>query len=181
MMACRHGILFSPVAAELPPMREPDFMNLDQKAETTLFELAPVRVARSTGNNADASAYKVVSVRLRQAEFICFAEQTSSAGMTNNQALRIAARRIAGFLETDEATRATLRDISRSISTISRTLSILNREAAASGVVDMEALAQERLAFGKQFVRLEEKLRVVLNVSQRRQDGMALLQKASRQ
>ena len=156
-------------------------MDLDQKAEATLFELAPVRVARSTGNNPDASGYKVVSVRLRQAEYVGFAEQAAKAGMTNNLALRIAARRIAGFLETDEATRATLRDISRSISAISRALSLMNREAADSGTIDMAALASERLEFGKQFARLEEKLRVVLNVSLRRQDGMALLQKASRQ
>ena len=94
---------------------------------------------------------------------------------------RIAARRIAGFLETDEQTRSMLRDISRSISGISRSLNLLNREAAASGTVDMEAMSRERLAFGKQFVRLEEKLRVVLNVSLRRQDGMAMLKKASRQ
>lgn len=156
-------------------------MSLEQKIEATLFELKPMRVARSADSIVDSGGYKVVSVRLRQAEFLCFAEQAASAGMTNNQALRIAARRIAGFLETDEQTRSMLRDISRSISGISRSLNLLNREAAASGTVDMEAMSRERLAFGKQFVRLEEKLRVVLNVSLRRQDGMAMLKKASRQ
>lgn len=156
-------------------------MSLDQKVEATLFELTPARVARSGSSSLDPSGYKVVSVRLRQAEFLCFAEQAADAGMTNNQALRIAARRIAGFLEIDEQTRGMLRDISRSIAGISQNLNRLNRDAATFGNVDMSAVARERLAFGEQFVRLDEKLRVVLNVSQRRQDGMAMLKKASRQ
>ena len=163
------------------PELEMCFMDLDQKVEATLFELAPVRVSRSTNRSADPGSYKVVSVRLRHAEYVCFAEQAASSGMTNNQALRIAARRIAGFLETDEETRVLLRDISRSISGISRILTRLNSVAAASGTVDMAVISRERLAFGEQFVRLEDKLRVVLNVSQRRQDGMTMLKQAARQ
>ncbi|OWK25762.1 hypothetical protein AJ87_06900 [Rhizobium yanglingense] len=46
---------------------------------------------------ADPTAYKIVSIRLRQAEHECFASQTEAIGVTH-KASRIAARRIAGFL-----------------------------------------------------------------------------------
>jgi type IV secretion system T-DNA border endonuclease VirD1 len=151
------------------------------ETDPLLFQIASAPRRRARNCDIDPNGYKVVSVRLREPEFLCFSEQVADAGLTNNQAMRIAARRIAGFLETDEETRALLREISANISGISQNLSRLNRQAANSGTVDMAALASERLAFGQQFVRLEDKLRVVLNVSLRRQDGMTMLKKAARQ
>lgn len=154
-------------------------MKLGNEDESLLFQMSTVQRRKPKESEVNPAGYKVVSVRLREPEFLCFAEQVANAGMSNNQALRIAARRIAGFLETDEETRALLREISDSISAISQNLSRLNRQAANIGTIDMAALAQERLAFGQQAVRLDEKLRVVLNVSLRRQDGMTMLKKAS--
>ena len=151
------------------------------ETDPLLFQIPPVPRRRLRNSEIDPAGYKVVSVRLREPEFLCFAEQVADAGMTNNQAMRIAARRIAGFLETDEETRTLLREISVGINTVSQNLIRMNRLAANSGVIDMAALASERLAFGQQFVRLEDKLRIVLNVSQRRQDGMAMLKKVARQ
>ena len=136
---------------------------------------------RSSELSRGTDPYKVVSVRLRTAEFAGFEEQTAQAGLTKNLALRIAARRIAGFLETDANTLTLLREISQHIAEISRGLTRLNKACAASGTVDMAELATLRRAFGDEFVRLEDMLRVILNVSMRRQDGLALLKKASAQ
>jgi type IV secretion system T-DNA border endonuclease VirD1 len=135
---------------------------------------------RSRVQPIETSGYRVVSVRLRHAEFVGFAEHVKQSGMTNNQALRIAARRIAGFLETDDETRQQLRAISNGLYSISSNLNRLYKAARETGAVDMDELQRERIAFGDKFAQLDEKLRVVLNVSKRRQDGKAMLQKAAR-
>ncbi len=156
-------------------------MKLGNEDESLLFQISTASRRRPLNSEINPGGYKVVSVRLREPEYLCFAEQVAEAGLTNNQAMRIAARRIAGFLETDEETRTLLREVSSGLNAISQNLSRLNKQAANIGTIDLAALAQERLAFGQQSVRLDEKLRVVLNVSLRRQDGMTMLKKASRQ
>ncbi|MGO6944728.1 DNA mobilization endonuclease VirD1/MobC family subunit, partial [Rhizobium johnstonii] len=65
-----------------------------------MFSVSPVRRRRSA-EIVDPLGYKIVSVRLRSAEFESFSEQLRALGLTSNLALRIAARRIAGFLEID--------------------------------------------------------------------------------
>ncbi|KSV64571.1 hypothetical protein N183_34975 [Sinorhizobium sp. Sb3] len=124
--------------------------------------------------------YKIVSVRLREAEFLSFAEQANALGLTNNMALRIAARRIAGFLEIDSESRLSLQEISRSIGEMAGSLAHLRQVAQRSNVVDLEALNSQRAAFGKEFMALEFLLRQLLSTSKRRRDGRAMLIEASR-
>ena len=119
--------------------------------------------------------YKIVSIRLRQAEFECFSEQARALGLTHNLALRIAARRIAGFLEVDAETRQLLRQVSSNIGEISFNLSRLSRLAEREGSVDMRKLDEQRKAFGREFAVLDDRLQMLLNISKRRIDGRAML------
>jgi len=127
---------------------------------------------------ANHGGYKVVSVRLRHAEFVSFSEQVQKAGLTHNLALRIVARRVAGFLELDSETRQTLRQVSTNIGEISQSLSMLQRDAQRAGSRDVEKLFEVRAAFGREFAVLDDKLQQLLNVSKRRVDGQALLKRA---
>ncbi|MGY4456028.1 hypothetical protein ACVWZR_010752 [Bradyrhizobium sp. i1.3.1] len=61
------------------------------------------------------SGYRVISVRLRVAEFDTFSQQLRVLGLTNSLALRIAVRRIAGFIEIGAETRNDLRAITSHI------------------------------------------------------------------
>jgi type IV secretion system T-DNA border endonuclease VirD1 len=142
-----------------------------------LGELAPsMQTKRSS---ADRGGYKIVSIRLRQAEFECFSKQARELGLTHNMALRIAARRIAGFLEIDEETRGLLRQISGKIGEISFGLGRLQRLAEESGDVDVWKLATYRAGFGHEFAVLDQSLQTILNVSRRRMDGLAMLKEAA--
>lgn len=131
--------------------------------------------------HVDPDGYKIVSIRLRQAEFACFSEQARAVGLTHNLALRIAARRIAGFLEIDAETRRLLRQVSGNIGEISLNLSRLRRIAEQSGTVDIRKLDENRRGFGREFAVLDDRLQTLLNISQRRLDGRAMLTDAAGQ
>lgn len=128
----------------------------------------------------DPVGYRIVSVRLRCAEFESFSEQVRAFGLTNNLALRIAARRIAGFLEVDAETRRNLHAITNHIGQMAEALNDLSRLARDNGAVDMESLDTYRQEFGQEFVSLDALLRVILNVSRRRLDGRRLLENTTR-
>ncbi|OCP23574.1 MULTISPECIES: DNA mobilization endonuclease VirD1/MobC family subunit [unclassified Ensifer] len=147
--------------------------------QTGLFGEWPISTG-ATKNPAEHGGYKVVSVRLRHAEFVSFSEQVQKLGLTNNMALRIVARRVAGFLEVDRETRHMLRQISSNIGEISASLSHLQRDAQRSGSGDVDKLFELRAAFGKEFAMLDDKLQTLLNVSKRRIDGQVLLKRAVR-
>ncbi|MGX5805122.1 T-DNA border endonuclease subunit VirD1 [Bradyrhizobium sp. Arg314] len=142
-----------------------------------LFDDARARKRRRAAF-ADSSGYKIVSVRLRSAEFECFSEQSRAFGLTNNLALRIAIRRIAGFLEIDTKTRCNLQDITDSIGQIAEALRVLHRIASQEGSVNIERFERHRQKFGQEFAVLDALLREILNISRRRQDGRRLLQEA---
>ncbi|MCP1200617.1 DNA mobilization endonuclease VirD1/MobC family subunit [Notoacmeibacter sp. MSK16QG-6] len=127
---------------------------------------------------ADPNAYKVVSVRLRAAEYECLSLQAKALGLSNNMAMRVAARRIGGFLETDEQTRQLLQDITDQIGDIARALNEIDSASAKNGKTDLGRLATLRAAFGHEFVQLDALLRSILNLSRRRVDGRLMLQKA---
>jgi len=124
----------------------------------------------------DPKAYTVVSVRLREAEYLSFMEQIRPFGISGNLAMRIAARRISGFLELDTDVRQSMQNITASIGEIAGNLKAI----ADKGNTDMEALKELRQAFGQEFARLDSQLQALLNVSKRRQDGQTLLVEASK-
>lgn len=118
-----------------------------------------------------ANEYRVVSIRLRTAEYESFSEQATALGLSSNLALRIAARRIAGFLEIDSPMRAELERALLAIGEISRQVGRLHAAYAESGVVDVAALSVQRGAFGEEFAALDASMRMILNISRRRSDG----------
>lgn len=141
----------------------------------TLDIFASVSRAQRLPKKVDPAGYKVVSVRLREGEFATLAHQAAKCGMSNNMALRVAARRIAGFIEIDAATREALQSISASIGEISSSIRRISRLAPGSHGFDMEQFMQDRAAFGREFVELDGHLRLLLSLSKRRTDGCALL------
>lgn len=133
---------------------------------------------RDGASPSDSEGYKVVSIRLRMAEFESFSERATSLGLTSNLALRIAARRIAGFLEIDRDLRRQLEEIVGMIGELSRAIGGLHADYAKSGDVDLAILAEQRAAFGREFAQLDALLRSILNVSRRRADGVRRLEEA---
>ncbi len=134
---------------------------------------------RNAPRHVNPDGYKIVSIRLRQAEFESFSDQAQSLGLTHNLAMRIAVRRIAGFLEVDAETRQLLRQVSSTIGDISINLSRLSRLAEREGNVDMRKLDEQRRAFGREFTLLDDRLQTLLNVSKRRIDGRTMLKDVS--
>lgn len=127
-----------------------------------------------------SSEYKVVTIRLRTAEFESFCDQARALGLTSNLALRIAARRIGGFLEIDQGTRRQLENILSAIGEISRNIRHLHADYSASGRIDLHHLDEQRTAFGQEFAKLDALLRAMLNVSLRRSDGRRQLAAATK-
>ncbi|MCW0021368.1 DNA mobilization endonuclease VirD1/MobC family subunit [Rhizobium sp. BT-226] len=144
-----------------------------KKASPDFFDESSI-----TGEEADPKEYKIVSLRLREAEYLAFSGQAATLGLSHNMALRIAARRIAGFLEIDSETRTVLQDILREIGELSRNIAQLKLACAKTGTVDMNDFARQRAAFGREFAHLDARLSMILNVSRRRRDGRNILQEA---
>ena len=139
--------------------------------EITQPDLPSIGQPAAQPEQTGSDAYKMVSIRLRTAEFESFHEQAQALGLTSNLALRIAARRISGFLEIDRDVRENLEGILSAIGEISQNIRHLHADYAASGKTDLESLAAQRAAFGQEFAQLDALLRSILNVSQRRSDG----------
>jgi type IV secretion system T-DNA border endonuclease VirD1 len=140
-----------------------------------LDAFATVSRAQRLPKKIDPAGYKVVSVRLREGEFATLARQAAKCGMSNNMALRVAARRIAGFIEIDAATREALQAISTRIGEISSSIRRISHLAPGRPGFDMEQFMKDRAAFGREFIELDDHLRSLLSLSKRRIDGCALL------
>jgi len=140
-------------------------------SETSFSETQSRDRSRSPSRNE----YKVISVRLRAAEYEAFSEEIREFGLTSNMALRVAARRIGGFLEIDSKSRDHLQEITKRIGTIADGVSELNQLATKSGTIDMDAFQVLRTSFGQEFAKLDGLLRRILNVSCRRRDGAGLV------
>lgn len=122
--------------------------------------------------------YTIVSLRLRNAEFVEFSRQVREAGLTNNRALRIAARRIAGFLETDNDTKSTLQRITRNIGEITSGINAASKVAKDNKNIDLPEFTKKLHKLGKELARIEMKIQDILNVTKRRKDGLKLLRAA---
>jgi type IV secretion system T-DNA border endonuclease VirD1 len=122
--------------------------------------------------------YRIVSVRLRSAEFDEFAATIKAFDLTGSMALRIAARRIGGFLEIDADVRRSLHHLLAAIGEVSASVRALQDVVITTGALSLEELAPPRQAFGLAFAELDALLRAILNVSRRREDGRQLLAEA---
>lgn len=145
----------------------------------TVIDPAVRRTAKLRADADTEKDYKVVCVRLRAAEFEQFALDSKAAGLTSSMAMRIAARRVAGFLEVDPGLRQDLHRTLDAIGTLSLAVRDLHAACIAGGRVTPEELDRQRIAFGSAFAELDALLRSILNVSRRRADGRALLADAA--
>lgn len=123
---------------------------------------------------------KVFSIRATRAEVEEFDDQLAQIGMKRSQALRIAMRRIAGFVEVDANVTKELRDATKQISGIAKNVNQIAR-IANRGVdhPDYRGFMEERRALGKELSRIEAQMQRILNLAARRQDGLARMAKAA--
>lgn len=133
--------------------------------------------AARTGPRVD----KTISIKLTEAELEAFDMQIATLGLKRNRALRTAARRIGGFLEMDPAALEELRYIARQIGGIANNINQIARVTHVTKEPDYEKFLQERRYLGQDMARLESLLQRVLNVAQRRTDGLQRLSEAAGQ
>ena len=122
---------------------------------------------------------KVFSVRAPRAEVEEFNAQLETIGMKRNQALRIAMRRIAGFVEVAPEQVESLRDATRQLSGIAKNVNQIARAANRTHDPDYRAFMEERAALGRQLVRIEGQMQTILDLAARRTDGLARLDAAA--
>ena len=132
-----------------------------------------------TSNPASKRAEKTVSVKMTETELAAFDEAIARAGLKRNRALRIAARRIGGFLEADAETLAVLKDVQAQIAGIARNVNQIAKSANRTYDPDYRAFMEERRDLGKALSRLDTELRTITETATRRTDGEARLRKAS--
>ncbi|MCP3468654.1 T-DNA border endonuclease subunit VirD1 (plasmid) [Bradyrhizobium sp. CCGUVB23] len=130
---------------------------------------------------AERKGFKVVSARLRSPEYESFSRQARSVGLTDSMAIRVAVRRIGGFLEIDAETRRGMEGILQEIGVLSSNVAALLAAYCEDPVANVEAVRIERIAFGEAFADLDSLLRSILSVSRRRTDGCSMLKNAVEQ
>lgn len=141
------------------------------------IEGAPLH-AKTTEARSGSDDYKVLCVRMRASELEGFTEEIERHQLTSSMALRIAARRIAGFLEIDAETRFQMETLVQRVGEMSGSLRALHQAYVADGFISLSDLEAQRSSFGQQFAQLDALLRTILNVSQRRADGRRRLAEA---
>ena len=124
-------------------------------------------------------ADRTLSIRLTEAELAEFDAQIAPLGLKRNRALRIAARRIAGFVEADPAEVAALRDATRQLGGVARNVNQIARAANRTRDPDYRAFMEERAALGRELARIEARVQVLLDLVTRRKEGLARLEKAA--
>ena len=129
--------------------------------------------------NRVSRADRTVSVRLTEAELAEFDAQIAVLGIKRNRALRIAARRIGGFVEADAAQVETLRDIARQLVGVARNINQIAKSANRTRDPDYRAFMEERAALGKQMALVQGQTQAILDLVARREDGLARLAKAA--
>ena len=128
---------------------------------------------------AKPRAEKTVSVKMTEAELAEFDAQIARLGIKRNRALRIAARRIAGFVEVAPEQVEVLRDATRQLSGIARNVNQIAKSANRTRDPDYRAFMEERAALGRELVRIEEQMQMILDLAARRADGLARLDAAA--
>jgi len=124
---------------------------------------------------APKRADRTLSVRLMAAELEEFDAQIATLGLKRSMALRIAARRIAGFVEADRATTDALRTIVRQLGGVATNINQIARAANRTRDPDFRAFMEERAALGRQLAQVEGLLQRLLELGARRADGLARL------
>ena len=124
---------------------------------------------------APVRADKTISVRLTEAELTEFDAQIAQLGIKRNRALRIAARRIGGFVEADPVQVEALRDVARQLVGVARNINQIAKSANRTRDPDYRAFMEERAALGKVLARVQGETQIILDLAARREDGLARL------
>ena len=124
-------------------------------------------------------ADRTFSIRVTEAELAEFDAQIEALGMKRNRALRIAMRRIGGFVEVDPATVEELRGINRQLAGIATNINQIARAANRTHDPDFQAFMQERAELGRALFEVRGPLQRILNLGARREDGLARLTEAA--
>lgn len=124
---------------------------------------------------------QVFSIRATRAEVEEFDAQLETIGMKRSQALRIAMRRIAGFVEVDPTVAQELRDATKQISGIAKNVNQIARAANRTHDPDYVGFMEERRALGKELSRVEAQMQRILNLAARRHDGLERLKKVAQE
>ncbi|WMS45232.1 DNA mobilization endonuclease VirD1/MobC family subunit (plasmid) [Acuticoccus sp. MNP-M23] len=128
---------------------------------------------------APQKADRTIPVKMTVAEVAEFDAAIEPLGLKRNRALRIAARRIAGFMEADPETLAVLKDIQAQISGIATNVNQIAKAANRTHDPDFRAFMAERRDLGKELARVDGQLRKLTNAATRRSDGQERLKKAA--
>ena len=120
-------------------------------------------------------AERTVSVKMTEAELAEFDDQIALLGINRNRALRIAARRIAGFMEVLPEQIETLRRATRQLSGIATNVNQIARAGNRTRSPDYRAFMAERAALGHELVRIESQIQTILDLATRRTDGLTRL------
>lgn len=128
---------------------------------------------------APKRADKTLSVRLTAAELAEFDAQIATLGLKRSMALRIAVRRVAGFVEVDAATVEALRGVARQIGGVATNINQIAKAANRTRDPDFLAFMEERAALGRDLARIEGLVQRLLELGARRADGLARLEAAA--
>jgi type IV secretion system T-DNA border endonuclease VirD1 len=123
-------------------------------------------------------ADKTLSVRLTEAELAEFDAQIAGLGLNRNRALRIAARRISGFLEVDAAVVEALRDLNRQLAGVATNVNQIAHAANRTHDPDYRAFLAQRAELGRLLIETRGALQQILDLGARREDGLTRLSAA---
>lgn len=122
--------------------------------------------------------FAVVSVKLRPAEKAAFQTLCKDLGVSPNWAMRSLVRQSTGYLEIQKASLDELRIITRQISGVATNINQIAKAGNRTLSPDYAAFMEDRKELGRELARLERMMQHILNVGQRRSDGLAMLKQA---
>lgn len=123
-------------------------------------------------------ADRIIAVRMTEAELAELDARIAVLGLKRNRALRIAARRIGGFVEADAATLTELKAIRQQLTGIARNVNQIARAANRTQDPDYRAFMKLRDGLGRELARVGDLLFRMMDLSARREDGLARLSQA---
>ena len=124
-------------------------------------------------------ADKTISMRLTEAELAELDAQIAGLGLNRNRALRIAARRIGGFLEVDGETVEALRSINRQLAGVATNINQIAHSANRTHDPDYQRFMAQRAELGRLLIETRGALQRILDLGARREDGLARLKAAA--
>lgn len=142
------------------------------------------RMIRGKWQNPEAAkkeprADRTISIRLTEAELAELDAQIAGLGLNRNRALRIAARRIGGFLEVDGETVEALRSINRQLAGVATNINQIAHSANRTHDPDYRAFMAQRAELGRILIETRGALQRILDLGARREDGLERLKAAA--